>query len=122
MRSPSSRVLDNDVDWFASILAQDPAGAYVPTYPAVPTRRAIPCSVQQQQVEEIIEELPGGQVRLTRLFRYKVHFGYPDPGVQPRDKLIWRDSRNVSRILIVQPTKDNASRRSMFTVFAVERL
>jgi hypothetical protein len=122
MRSPSSRVLRNRVDIYPAISGQDTAGAYVPTYASIPAQAQRPCSVQQQDVEEIVEIGPGGQQRLTRVRNYKVMFGSPDPNVRPRARLVWIDDSGVLRYLIVQVTKDNAGRGATFTVHATERI
>jgi hypothetical protein len=126
MRPPSDFAFKNRVDIYPAISGQDTAGSYVPTYASIPSQSQRPCSVQQQDVEEIIEvqgqDFGGGQQRLTRVRNYKVIFGFPDPRVRPRDRLVWIDDSGITRFLIVQVTEDNAGRGAVFTVYATERI
>lgn len=118
MRAPSARVLSNNVDIYLSTLAQDADGSYLPTYPTVASMFDVACSVQPQGVEEVFDD----QERLTQEYIYEVYFGTMNPGVNPRDKLVWVDFSGVPHTLFVRPSRDNAGRGSVFTVYAVERL
>jgi hypothetical protein len=117
MRSPSSRVLMNKVSFFPEIQSQDPAGAPIFLYSQTPMFANVPCSVQADGFEEIIDD----QQRITRYTRYKIILGsYPHQ--IPRSKIVWVDNGGVTRTLFSQAARDEAGRGGAFTVRAVERI
>lgn len=116
MRSPSARVLRNRVDVYAATAGTDAVNAPTYTYPSVPTRSGVPCSVQAGPVEEVVDE----QRRVTQERQYKVMFPGPT-GTKPRDKLIYRDDAGVAHTLIVHVEQDQAGRGAAFVVRCVEK-
>lgn len=117
MRSPSSRVLANRVDLYLATLGQDADGAPQWTYPAIPTRAGVACSVQAGAVEEVVDE----QQRVTQERQYKVMFAAATL-VKPRDKFVYVDSSGVSHTLFARVERDEAGRGAAFMVRAIERV
>jgi hypothetical protein len=109
--------LINRVDIYAAVAGQDADGGPTWTYPAVPTRRQVACSVQAGSVEEVVDE----QQRVTQERQYGVMFAAATL-VQPRDKMVYVDSSGVSHILFARVERDEAGRGAAFVVRAIERV
>jgi hypothetical protein len=116
MRSPSSRVLINRIDIYVGVPGLDAVRAPQWTYPDLPTLRDIPCTVQSLGPMEVVDD----QNRITQTSAYMVMFA-SDPGVKPRDKIIWRDNTRTLRTLFVQSSFDEAGRGAAFTIRAIEK-
>lgn len=115
MRSPSSRVLANTVDIYAAAPGQDLGGGVQYIYPAYPTMKGVPCSVQAGSVTEIMEN-----DRITQKREYRVMFG-SSIQVSARDRMIYTDSAGIQHILSEHIVRDEAGRGAAFVVYAVER-
>lgn len=115
MLSPSSQVLENECDIYTALSSQDKDGG--PQYQATPTALGIPCSIQPKEVDEIIDD----QNRITQVQYYHVFFA-EDPGVRPRDKLLYSDSRGLTRTLFCRATRDEGGRGAAFVVRAIEKI
>ena len=117
MRSPSSRVLSDVVDWYAGTTTQDADGAVQFSYPAIPTRKAIPCSAQAGDVEEVLDD----QDRLTQMRTWKLFVANPT-GAKARDKFTIIDGRGIAHTLLARVERDEGGRGSTFVVHCVERI
>lgn len=116
MRSPSSRILANSVDYYAATQAQGLGGGVQYGYPAMPTIRGLAASVQPGATEEVLDE-----DRLIQERQYKIVLGQP-LNVSVRDKFVWVDRAGVTHTLFAHVTRDEAGRGAAFVVRAVERL
>lgn len=116
MRKPSSRVLKNTVDLYSGTLTPDTEGGPGWSYPTIPMTANVRCSVQPMETTEVIDE----QGRLTQVRDYEIMFA-SDPGLKPRDKIIWRDV-TPNRTLFYQAVDDQAGREAAFVAKATERL
>ena len=115
MRSPSSRVLTNRVDIYKSTSGRDTDGGVVFSYPALPSFRAAPCTVQPHSSAETED-----QGRITKIVIYKIMFG-SYLGLSPRDLIVWVDPQGVTHRIFANADRDEAGRGAAWTVFAEER-
>ena len=115
MRRPSARILDQTISFarFAPV-PQDVDGGAAPDY-AVTIATAVPCSVQQTDVERVV-----GQQRVTTVITYAILLGDPlDLAVN--DVGTWVDDLGVSRTLMVAGITNPGGHGGEWTVLAVER-
>lgn len=126
MRAPSARMFPstvsifNQAGWSISIntpqVNTDEEGGYTPTYPSSPSQSSVSCLIQYIQDTEETDNL--GRITQARLY----HFFFPnEPGVTPRDKLVWTDSGGVIRTAYVQSSKDMGFFGVVYKVSAIER-
>lgn len=116
MRSPSPRIVDQAVDYYAATVAQDGVSAPSYTYPAIPTAKGLACSAQPGAVEEI-----DTQGRLVQERQWRLIFPVPR-AVNARDLFIHVDRAGVAHKLYAHVGKDLAGRGSAYVVTCTERL
>lgn len=117
MRSPTARILINSVNVFKATMGRDTDGGVSYTYPTSPSLAGWKCSVQFGGVAEVVDD----QNRVAQVNQYSI-ISASNPGVSPRDKLVWIDNGGVTRTLFAQATTDEAGRGAAFVVHAIERL
>lgn len=115
MRNPSSRVLRQSASIYAAISGQDAVGGYSPTYGSSPTLAGVLCSAQPKEYEEVFENN-----RVTRYRSWELFFSV-DPGVMPRDKIVFSAQDGTIHTIYVQTSRDEAGRGMAYAVRGTER-
>ncbi len=121
MRSPSARCLINSIDIYVATEGRDLNGGPLEVYPATPTYKGIPCTVQVIAYTEQPASDADGQDRITQLLEYRIMFGQ-NYTITARDKIVYVDGAGVSHTLFAQAQRDEAGRGGAFTIRADERL
>lgn len=117
MRSPSARIIVNQVTVYTGALTQDADAAPQWSYAGPPKLEDVSCSIQVGSYEEVFDQ----QERLCRVNSYTLFFTF-NPGIVPRDLIVWVDTANITHTLFVQQARDEAGRGTAFTVKAIERI
>lgn len=118
MRSPSSRILDQVIDYYNASPAQDVDGGVQFTYPLIPTLRSVPCSVQAEKVDQFFDP---EQQRLTQERYYKIILGQ-SIAPNPKDKFIYIDHQGVSHTIFAHVERDDVGKGAVFVVFGIEKI
>lgn len=116
MRKPSNRVLIQTCQIYVPRPTQDRSGGYVPSYPASPTYRDVPCSAQPGG---FTEEFDQGVLVQRKEWRLILKDGYR---VANRTKIVFTDAANVSHTLYVMADRDEAGRGAAYSIKAIERI
>lgn len=126
MRAPSARMFPsvvsifNQTGWSVSVSTPQPntdeEGGYSPSYSDSPSQSNVACSIQYLQDAEEVDNL--GRITQARLYHF---FFQNEPGVSPRDKLVWVDNSGVTRTAYVQASKDMGFFGVVYRVGAIER-
>jgi hypothetical protein len=115
MRSPSARILNQTCNIFQPPSGRSAGGGVQFNYPAVPTIRNEPCSIQGRGTE-IFDE----QRRITEFTDYIVIFRRYI-AFSPRDMIQYVDKGGNLRTIFVSADWDMAGRGSVFGVPCTER-
>ncbi len=112
-RHPSARIIRNSVSFFRALAQQDPDGA--PAYSQIATR-TLQCSIQPEAIEVVDDQ---GRVTISTM--YEIVFA-ENPGLNPRDKLVWNDIDNgITHTAYCHATRNEAGRGMAWYVTAGER-
>ena len=115
MRQPSSRIIRQSCQVYPATRGQDTTGGVQYTYP-IAASMGLRCSAQPHEYEEIYEN-----DRITQVRHWRLMFT-SDPGVKPRDMLVWTDHASLTHTGYVQTSRDEAGRGLAYTVRAIEKL
>lgn len=116
MRSPSTRVLDNQVDLFVGTVARDADGGFAQATPLIPIGLGVPCSVQYVGVQEVIDQ----QNRVTNANMYQIFFGYLIR-INPLDVVVWVEDTITHTMYVQNVSPSEAGRGGCFVVRAIEK-
>ena len=117
MNPPSSQILQNRVDIYVGIPAQDTEGGPQWAYPPTPTYGAVPSTVQYQDAIEDVAE----QGRVTIINTYWIMFG-KSLNLRPRAKVVWIDVTPAKVLFTDGIPPSEAGRQGQFTIRAIEKI
>lgn len=86
-------------------------------YPSTPTFPQVACTIQADEIIEVVDE----QDRITQRLSYKIMFAHQQP-VTPRDMGVYVDKLGVQRTLFAEVQRDEAGRGAAFTVRWTEKI
>lgn len=117
MRNPSGRVLLNRVDWYHLDPVYDADGSLnaAASYPSTPTQAAVPCSLQTDDSQRMVD----GQMVVSVLLSGMILLGQPLQ-VTDSDKFVWVDSGRTHLLFAAIPSNE-AGRAAMWSVPFQER-
>lgn len=105
------------VDIYHGTNSRDASGSPQIPYPENPSCLQVPCSVQFDTIEEVVDE----QNRVTQFNRYNVMFG-TNPSVKARDLVVWTDRGGVTHRAFVRSTVEVTGEGNCWEVPVVERI